>query len=154
MSVLEYSSCQWKLFIYMLIYLTIIDSASLISQDMCTMLVIRDTVRTRCSVQSLSHVQLFATPWITERQASLSITNSQSLPKFMCIELVMPPSHLILCRPCSSCLPSFPASGSFPVSHLFTSGGQSWSLVATFGDSPLVSELCSFFFILFVSETG
>ena len=83
----------------MLIYLTIIDSASLISQDMCTMLVIRDTVRTRCSVQSLSHVQLFATPGITERQASLSITNSQSLPKFMCIELVMPPSHLILCRP-------------------------------------------------------
>ena len=51
------------------------------------------------SVQSLSRVQLFATPWITERQASLSITNSQSLPKFMCIELVMPPSHLILCRP-------------------------------------------------------
>ena len=51
------------------------------------------------SVQSLSRVQLFATPWIAARQASLSITNSQSLLKPMSIELVMPSSHLILCRP-------------------------------------------------------
>ena len=51
------------------------------------------------SVQLLSRVQLFATPWITAYQASLSITNSQSLPKLMSIELVMPSSHLILCRP-------------------------------------------------------
>ena len=48
---------------------------------------------------SLSHVQLFATPWITARQASLSITNSQSSLRLMSIELVMPSSHLILCRP-------------------------------------------------------
>ena len=51
------------------------------------------------SVQSLSHVQLFANPWTTARQASLSITNSRSLPKLMSIELVMPHNHLILCRP-------------------------------------------------------
>ena len=51
------------------------------------------------SVQLLSHVQLFATPWTAARQASLSITNSQSLPKLMSIELVMPSNHLILCRP-------------------------------------------------------
>ena len=51
------------------------------------------------SVQSLSHVWLFATPWITARQASLSITNTRSSPKLMSIELVMPSSHLILCRP-------------------------------------------------------
>ena len=51
------------------------------------------------SVQSLSHVRLFATPWIAARQASLSITNSQSLLKLMPIEPVMPSSHLILCRP-------------------------------------------------------
>ena len=51
------------------------------------------------SVQSLSRVRLFATTWIAARQASLSITNSQSLPKLMSIELVMPSSHLILCRP-------------------------------------------------------
>ena len=51
------------------------------------------------SVQSLSWVWLFATPWITARQASLSITNPQSLLKFVSIESVMPSSHLILCRP-------------------------------------------------------
>ena len=51
------------------------------------------------SVQSLSHVRLFATPCIAARQASVSITNSRSSPKLMSIELVMPSSHLILCRP-------------------------------------------------------
>ena len=51
------------------------------------------------SVQLLSRVQLFATPWNTAHQASLSITNSQSLPKLMSTELVMPSSHLTLCRP-------------------------------------------------------
>ena len=51
------------------------------------------------SVQSLFHVQLFATPWTAARQASLSITNSQSLPKLMSIESVMPSNHLILCHP-------------------------------------------------------
>ena len=61
------------------------------------------------SVQSLSHVQLFATPWTATRQASLSITNSRSLPKLMSIELVMPSSHLILCRPLLF-LPSIPPS--------------------------------------------
>ena len=51
------------------------------------------------SVQSLSRVWLFATPWITAPQASLFTTNSQSLLKLMRIKLVMPSSHLILCRP-------------------------------------------------------
>ena len=51
------------------------------------------------SVQSLSHVQLFVTPWTATHQASLYITNSQSLPKLMSIESVMPSNHLILCRP-------------------------------------------------------
>ena len=51
------------------------------------------------SVQLLSHVRLFATPWIAARQASLSITNSQSSLKLMSIESVMPSNHLILCHP-------------------------------------------------------
>ena len=51
------------------------------------------------SVQLLSRVRLFATPWTTARQASLSITNSQSPPKPMSLVLVMPSTHLILCRP-------------------------------------------------------
>ena len=51
------------------------------------------------SVQLLSHVRLFETPWTAARQASLSITNSRSLPKLMSIESVMPSNHLILCCP-------------------------------------------------------
>ena len=51
------------------------------------------------SVQSLSHVRLFLTPWSAVCQSSLSITNSQSLLKLMSIELVMPSNHLIFCRP-------------------------------------------------------
>ena len=51
------------------------------------------------SVQSLSHVQLFPSPWTAACQASLSITNSGSWPKLMSIELVMPSNHLILCHP-------------------------------------------------------
>ena len=50
------------------------------------------------SVQSLSHVQLFATPWTAARQASLSITNSWSLLKLMSTDMVMPSNHLILCH--------------------------------------------------------
>ena len=60
---------------------------------------LNNSVRQSSPVQSLSHVWLFATPWATARQASLSITNSWSPPKPMFIESVMPSSHLILCRP-------------------------------------------------------
>ena len=73
------------------------------------------------SVQLLSRVQLFVTPWTAERQAFLSITNSQGLLKLMSIESVMPSNHLILSS--SSCLQSFLASGSFQMSQLFASGG-------------------------------
>ena len=75
------------------------------------------------SLQSLSHVWLFATPWTATRQASLSITNSWNWPKLTPIESVMTSKHLILCHPLL--LPSFPTSRSFPVSQLFASGGQS-----------------------------
>ena len=61
------------------------------------------------SVQSLSSVRLFVTPWTAAHQASRSITNSQSLLKLMSIELVMPSKHLILCRPLLL-LPSIPPS--------------------------------------------
>ena len=56
-------------------------------------------MNTISSVQLLSCIRLFATPWTAARQACLSITNSQSLLKLMSIELVMPSSHLILCHP-------------------------------------------------------
>ena len=77
------------------------------------------------AVQSLICVWLFVTPRTAVCQASLCFTISQSLLKLMSTELVIPSSHLILCQPFSSCPQSFPASGSFPMSRLFESGGQS-----------------------------
>ena len=74
------------------------------------------------SIQSLSHVWLFATQWTAARQASLSITNSRSLLKS--IESVMPSNHLILRYPLSSHLQPFSASGSFQMSQFFASGSQ------------------------------
>ena len=89
------------------------------------------------SVQSRSCVRLFAIPWIAAHQSSLSITNSQSLLKLMPIELVMPSSHLILCRPLSSCPQPLPASGSFPMSQLFAWGGQSFGVSASSSALPM-----------------
>ena len=78
----------------------------------------------RKSVQFVSRVWFFATPWIAAHQASLSITNSRSPPKPMSTELVMPSNHLFLCRPLLLLRQYFPASGSLPMSQLFASGGQ------------------------------
>ena len=87
-------------------------------------------------VQSLSHAQLFLTTWTAAHQASLSFTISQSLLKIMSIESVMPSSHLILCL-LSSCPQSFPASGSCPMSWIFTSGGQSIGASASASVLPM-----------------
>ena len=92
------------------------------------------------SVQSLSHVWLFVTPWIAARQASLSITNSQSLLKLMFIELVMQSNHLILCCHLPSCLQSFQALGSFPMSQFFASGGQSIGVSASASVLPMNTQ--------------
>ena len=89
------------------------------------------------SVQLLSCVWLFVTPWTTARQGSLSITDSQSLPKLMSIKSVMPFNHLILCCPFFSCLQSFPTSGSFPVSQLFPSSGQNTGVSASTSVLPM-----------------
>ena len=94
------------------------------------------------SVQWLSCVWLFATPWTAARQASLSITNSWSLLKLMSIELswwchpTISPSVV----PFSSCLQSFPASGSFPIIWLFASGGQSIGASASVSVLPVNSQ--------------
>ena len=65
------------------------------------------------SVQSLCQVRLFVSPWTVARQASLSITNSQSLLKLMSIESVMPSNHLILCRPLLLLPSIFPGNSVF-----------------------------------------
>ena len=82
------------------------------------------------SVQSLSCVPLFVTTWTAARQASLSITNSQSLLKLMYIESVMPHNHLILCHPLLP--PSiFPSIRVIQMSQFFASGGQSIGVSAS-----------------------
>ena len=87
------------------------------------------------SVELLSYVQLFATPWTAACQASLSITNPWSLLKLMPIESVIPSNHLILCRPLLLPPTIFPSIRVFPMSQFFTSGGQS------IGVSPSASVL-------------
>ena len=77
------------------------------------------------SVQSLSCVQIFATPWTAACQASLPIINSQSPHKPMSIVSVMPSNHLMLCRPLLLLPSIFPSIKSFQMSQLSASGGQS-----------------------------
>ena len=96
------------------------------------------------SVQSLSHVRLFATPWTTARQASLSITNSWSLLKFMSVELVMPSNHLILCHLLlpPSIFSSIKVLSSVSVLHI--RWPKFWSFSFSISPSNEYSELISF----------
>ena len=88
------------------------------------------------SVQSLSRVQLFATPWTAACQASLSFTNSQSLLKCMSIESVKPSNYRILWYPLL-CLQSFPALGCLLMSKFFISNGQSIGVSASASVFPM-----------------
>ena len=92
------------------------------------------------SVQLLSHVRLFATPWTAACQASLSITSFWSLLKFMSIESVMPSNHLVLCRPLFPHVQFFAASRSLPVSQFFASGGQTIGVSASASVLPMNTQ--------------
>ena len=92
------------------------------------------------SVQSLSRVRLFATPWIAARQASLSITNSRSSLRLTSIESVMPSAISSSVVPFSSCPQSFPASGSFQMSQCFASGSQSTGVSASTSVLPMNTQ--------------
>ena len=97
------------------------------------------------SVQWLSRVQLLATPWITARQASLSITNSRSSLKLMSIKFVMPSSHLILCRPLLLLPPIPPRIGVLSnESTLRMRWPKYWSFSLNISPSNEHSELISF----------
>ena len=89
------------------------------------------------SVQSLSCVRLFATPWITACQASLSITSSRVHPNPCPLSQWCHPTISSSVIPFSSCAQSFPASGSFQMSQLFTSGGQSIRVSASTSVLPM-----------------
>ena len=104
----------------------------------------RQTTVQFSSVQLLSHVRLFATPWTAAHQASLSITNSQSLLKLISIELVMPSNHLIFC--CHLLLPSiFPRIGVFSKeSVLHIRWPKYWSYSFNMSPSHEYSGLISF----------
>ena len=92
------------------------------------------------SAQLLSHLQLLMTPWTAAHQASLSITNSQSLLKFMSIGRWCHPTISSSVIPFSSCLQSFPASGSFPMSQFFALGGQSIGVSASASVLPMNTQ--------------
>ena len=92
------------------------------------------------SIQSLSHVRLFAIPLIAAHQTSLSITNSRSSLKLMSIESVMPSSHLILCLPLLFLPPIPPSIKVFPMSQLFAWGGQSTGVSALASFLPKKSQ--------------
>ena len=94
------------------------------------------------SVQSPTCVQLFMTPWTAACQASLSATDSQSLLKFMSIGSVTPSNHLSSVVPFFSYLQSFPALGSFLLSQLFDSGGQSIGISASTSVLPMNTQGC------------
>ena len=97
------------------------------------------------SVQWLSHVWLFATPWTTARQISLSITNSQSLLKLMCIESVMPSNHLFLCCPLLLLPSVFPSTRVFSnESVLQIKRPKYWSFSFSLSPSNEYSGLISF----------
>ena len=86
---------------------------------------------------SIVSVLLFVSPWTAVCQASLSFTISQTLLKLMSIESVIPSNHLISIVSFSSCPKSFPASGSFPMSWLFASDGQSIGVLASASVLPM-----------------
>ena len=97
------------------------------------------------SVHSLSHVQIFASPWAVARQASLSITNSWSLLKLMSIESMMPSNHLILCHPLFLLPSIFPSIRVFSrVSVLPISWPKYWSFSFSISPSNEYSGLISF----------
>ena len=97
------------------------------------------------SVQLLSHVRLFVTPWTAAHQASLSITNSQSLLKLKSIELVMPSNHLILCRPLLLLPSIFPSIRVFSnESVLRIKWPKYWSFSFSISPTSVYSGLISF----------
>ena len=96
-------------------------------------------------IQSLCHIQLFVTPWTAAHQASMSITNSQSLRKLMSIESVMPPNHLILCRPLLLLPSIFPSIRVFSnESPLRIRWPKYWSFIFSISSSNDYSELIPF----------
>ena len=118
-------------------------STSLKDTDQCTKII--HIFYTVSSLQSLSHIRLFVTPWIAARQASLSITNSRSSLKLISIESVMPSNHLILCHPLFLLPPILPSISVFSSeSTLRMRWSKYWSFSFSIIPSKEHPELISF----------
>ena len=109
--------------------------------------------RTFSSVQSLSCVRLYVTPWTAACQASLSITNSQTLPKLMSIESVMPSNHLILCRPLLLPPSVFPSSRVITNESVQTQG-KTYPGSCIWGPSEYAKRRFRFLCLLFIIRNG
>ena len=116
-----------------------------VQEKWCEILQLANNYILFSSVQSLSHVRLFVTPWTTAHQASLAITNSQSLLKLMSIESMMPSNHLILCHPLLFPPSIFPSIGIFsnePILRI--RWPKYWSFSFSMSPSNEYSRLISF----------
>ena len=127
---LPWLACTWPLTSSTLSFNRPCQPSNTWSPGSCFSSVIMSWKNSFSSVQSLSCVRLFATPWTVARQASLSTTNSRSPPKPMSIELVMPSNHLILCH-LLLLLPSIFPNIIFQMSQFFPAGGQSIGVSAS-----------------------
>ena len=142
----SYGINRWNIFLENTLYRTkdwdmsVVSLTSAISNLSMVQWFVFHSILTFSSDQLLSCVQLFVTPWIAASPASLSITNSQSLLKLMSVKLVMPSAISSSVIPFSSCPQSLPASESFPVSQLFTWGGQSTGVSASAPLPPRKSQ--------------
>ena len=109
------------------------------------------------SVQSLSHVRLFVTPWTAARQASLSIANSRSLLRLMSIESVIPSNHLIFCRPLlllPSVFPSIRVFSNESVLHIRWPKHWCFSFISPSNEHPgLISSRMDWLDLLAVQGT-
>ena len=138
---------------------TSVASATMVNYGNFSKFETRTTIVVVAAVHLLSHIQLFVTPWIKARQASLSFTISHSLFKLMSIESVMPSNHLILCHILSS---TSPLPSIFPSIRVFSNQSalcirwpNYWSFSFSISPSNEYSGLISFridFFDLFQSK--
>ena len=122
--------------VWTLFFMNCLNSHNTLWDGYKTLILLANKLRLSVQFSCSSRVRLFATPWTATRQASLSITNSQSLPKLISIELVMPSNHLTLCHPLLLLHSIFPNIRG----QLFTSGGQSIGISASTSVLPMNTQ--------------
>ena len=136
----KFNNAKPQLFLHQTNRIYLFVEAQIFRETVCSLYRAAAQVDFLIQFSSITHVWLFATPWTAACQASLSITNSWSLLKFMSIKLMMSYNRLILCHSLLLLLQSFPASGSFPTSQFFVSDGQSIGVSASVSVLPMTIQ--------------